>query len=76
MNNKESKIKWTSQVFERENRFTVPSQYLKLILTELSEIEVRQENVISKNYKKLKKLLFKKISLSSTLLTVARKLIA
>lgn len=63
-------------MFECVNRFTVTFQDLKLILTELSEIEVRQENFILKNYKKLKKLLFKKISLSSTLLTVARKLIA
>lgn len=51
MSNKESKIKWTSQVFDRENFFTVPPQDLKLILTELSEIEVRQENFLSKNYK-------------------------
>lgn len=57
MNNNESKIKWTSQVFERENRFTVPSQDLKLILTELSKIEERQENFLSKNNKKLNKLL-------------------
>lgn len=40
---------------ERENRFIVPSQDLKLILTELSEIKVRQEDFLSKNYNKLKK---------------------
>lgn len=61
MNNKKSKIKWTSQVFERETRCTLPSQDLKLTSTELSEIEIRQEYFISKNYKKLKKLLVKNL---------------